>query len=118
LEHHFTLEQMQGKRLIAICNLKPSKLRGVTSEAMVLCAADKDANIVEFVDPPADAALGSQVKVEGFEGVHDEKNTKVWSEVVAELKTNDEMVATYKGVPLKVEGHALTVKSLRNVPLS
>ncbi|ORY87118.1 tRNA synthetases class I-domain-containing protein [Protomyces lactucae-debilis] len=118
LANHFTLEEMQGRRLIAICNLKPSKLRGVTSEAMVLCAADKEADVVEFVEPPADAALGTLVKVEGFEGTHDEKNTKVWSEVVAELKTNDDKVATYKGVPLMVDGKALTAKTLCNVPLS
>ena len=121
LVKYFTLEQMKGRRVVCICNLKPSKLRGVLSEAMVLCASsDKDTENgrVEFVDPPADALPGELITVEGFSGQHDEKNTKVWSEVQADLRVDSNGIACYKNVPLKVGGDQLTAKTLRDAPLS
>ena len=33
-------EELEGKNIIVICNLKPAKLRGVLSEGMILCASD------------------------------------------------------------------------------
>lgn len=41
---HYTLEEMQNRRLIAICNLKPRTLVGFKSHGMVLCAVKKDEN--------------------------------------------------------------------------
>lgn len=121
LAKHIPLEEMRQRKVICICNLKPSKLRGVTSEAMVLCASAGEKGgedeRVEFVDPPAIAEAGDLVTVEGFLGEHDEKNTKVWGEVQAELEANDEGTATYKGVPLTIGGERLSCKSLRKVPL-
>ena len=32
-------EEMQNRRAILMCNLKPSKMRGIMSEAMVMCAS-------------------------------------------------------------------------------
>ncbi|GAA6027264.1 hypothetical protein JCM8097_002538 [Rhodosporidiobolus ruineniae] len=63
-----TLEEMQGKTLITVCNLKPVAMRGVKSFAMVLCASSKDGKDagVEFVDPPAGSQPGDRVYFEGF----------------------------------------------------
>ncbi len=33
------LEEMQNRKAIMLCNLKPSKMRGIMSEAMVMCAS-------------------------------------------------------------------------------
>jgi methionine--tRNA ligase beta chain len=35
-------EQMQNRMAILLCNLKPSKMRGIMSEAMVMCASTPD----------------------------------------------------------------------------
>ena len=70
------IEEMQGRKIIAVCNLKPVTMRGVKSAAMVLAAsprskqgeADGHQGSVELVDPPADAEAGERVNFEGWEG--------------------------------------------------
>jgi aminoacyl tRNA synthase complex-interacting multifunctional protein 1 len=66
---YYTLEQMQGRRLIVICNLKPKSLVGFKSNGMVLCASQTNADgthSVEFVDPPTDAQPGDRIIGEGI----------------------------------------------------
>lgn len=41
----YTAEEMVGKRVVAIVNLKPCKLAGVLSEGMLLCAEDAEGNL-------------------------------------------------------------------------
>lgn len=45
------IEEMKDRMVIVMCNLKPAKMRGVTSEAMVMCASTPDK--VEIMSPPA-----------------------------------------------------------------
>ena len=35
-------ENLQDRNVVLLCNLKPAKMRGVTSEAMVMCASTPD----------------------------------------------------------------------------
>lgn len=70
------LEEMQGRKVVVVCNLKPVKMRGVKSCAMVLAASprlkegeeDHHAGPVELVTPPADAPAGERVYFEGWQG--------------------------------------------------
>ena len=41
----YTPEEMVGKDVIVVTNLKPAKLRGIVSEGMILCAEDEDGNL-------------------------------------------------------------------------
>ena len=41
----YSPEEMVGKRVVAIVNLKPCKLAGVVSEGMLLCAEDAEGNL-------------------------------------------------------------------------
>ncbi len=110
---HYTLEEMQGKRLIVVANLKPKNLVGFKSFGMVLCAAkmkEDGSEKVEFVDPPADAPIGARVITEGMEmydgltGAQVDKQ-KIFEKVAGFLKTNEETgVAEYKGAKLIIEG--------------
>jgi methionine--tRNA ligase beta chain len=36
------LEEMQNRMVVILCNLKPAKMRGILSEAMVMCASTPD----------------------------------------------------------------------------
>ena len=36
------IEEMQNRRAVILCNLKPSKMRGILSHAMVMCASTPD----------------------------------------------------------------------------
>lgn len=70
------LEEIQGRKIIAVCNLKPVTMRGVKSAAMVLAASprlkegeeDNHKGPVELVDPPDGAAAGDRVCFDGWEG--------------------------------------------------
>ena len=70
---------------------------------MVLCASSDDGKVV-FVDPPEDAAIGERVSVEGYEGEPATENQvlkkKMLDAIFPDLKTNEDGVASYKGVPL------------------
>ena len=42
LRPHYTAEEMVGKKVVVVANLKPAKLAGVLSEGMLLCAEDAE----------------------------------------------------------------------------
>lgn len=99
--------------VVVMCNLKPSKIRGILSEAMVMCACSPDK--VEILEPPPDAVPGDLINVHGFDR-HPDKVLKVFDQIVPDLKTDEELRATYKRIPLKVNYKGVvTTKSLKNV---
>ena len=53
-------EDLIGKKLAMITNLKPAKLCGIVSEGMIMCAEDKDGNLA-FLTPEKDMPDGSLV---------------------------------------------------------
>ena len=56
----YSPEQLVGKKVILVSNLKPAKLRGVLSEGMVLCSEDKDGNLA-LISPEKDMPAGSEI---------------------------------------------------------
>jgi tRNA-binding EMAP/Myf-like protein len=66
LRQYYTQEQMTGRRIIAVCNLKPRPMAGFESQGMVLCAGTADRSVVEFIDPPAGAVVGERILIDGF----------------------------------------------------
>ncbi|XP_051940470.1 aminoacyl tRNA synthase complex-interacting multifunctional protein 1a [Hippocampus zosterae] len=108
LVKHVPLDQMQNRMAILLCNLKPAKMRGVTSQAMVMCASSPD--LVEILDPPNGAVAGERVTFQGFSGEPDKElnpKKKVWEQIQPDLRTDGECVATYKGAPFEVAGKGL-----------
>ncbi|MFI3238567.1 MAG: methionine--tRNA ligase [Lachnospiraceae bacterium] len=45
IKQHYSAEEMVGKKVMVLVNLKPAKLAGVLSEGMILCAEDADGNL-------------------------------------------------------------------------
>ncbi|KAL8661743.1 MAG: hypothetical protein Q9202_005305 [Teloschistes flavicans] len=96
------LEEMQGRKIIAVCNLKPVTMRGIKSAAMVLAASprlkegeeDHHGGPVELVTPPAEAKAGEKVIFEGWagdaEGVLNPKK-KVWETLQPGFTTTDNL---------------------------
>ncbi|CAG5094112.1 Oidioi.mRNA.OKI2018_I69.XSR.g13257.t1.cds [Oikopleura dioica] len=121
LVKHVPLEEMQNRMVVLLCNLKPAKMRGIVSEAMVMCASTPEK--VEILAPPAGAVPGDLVKVPGFEGEPDElikptskKAVSVFEQVAPGLKTNDKCQATFNDVAWEVAGKGfVTSASLTNV---
>ena len=104
LRAHYAASDLEGRRVCVLANLKSRKLMGFPSHGMVLCASSDDGSKVVFVDPPADAAIGERVMVEGFDGEPATENQvikkKMLDAIFPDLRTDGSGVASYKGVPL------------------
>eukprot|EP00581_Thalassiosira_minuscula_P030788 CAMPEP_0183769240 /NCGR_PEP_ID=MMETSP0739-20130205/20893_1 /TAXON_ID=385413 /ORGANISM="Thalassiosira miniscula, Strain CCMP1093" /LENGTH=237 /DNA_ID=CAMNT_0026008787 /DNA_START=17 /DNA_END=730 /DNA_ORIENTATION=+ len=100
LRHHYSEEEMLGKRVLVVANLKAKNLVGFKSHGMVLCAANDEK--VEFVEPPEGAPLGEVVTFEGLpppapvSGAQVEKK-KIFQLCMEGMKTNDDCVGTWNG---------------------
>ena len=57
----YDAEQMVGRKIVVVANLKPAKLRGIESQGMLLAAED-DAGNLALVEVPGDTASGARVK--------------------------------------------------------
>ena len=53
IKGHYTPEEMVGKKVMVVVNLKPAKLAGVLSEGMLLCAEDAEGNLSLMVPEKA-----------------------------------------------------------------
>ena len=60
IKQWYSPEEMVGKRVLVITNLKPAKLAGLMSEGMILCAEDDEGNL-SLVQPDAAIKSGAEV---------------------------------------------------------
>jgi len=57
----YTPEEMVGKQVILVYNLKPAKLRGIESQGMILCASDPVTGDLKLLAPEAGVKDGAEV---------------------------------------------------------
>ncbi len=110
------LDEMQNRKIIAVCNLKPVTMRGIKSAAMVLAASprlapgeeDNHKGPVELADPPADAKAGERVLFEGWEGEPEgvlNPKKKVWETLQPGFTTTDSLEVGFEaGVVEQLKG--------------
>ena len=60
IKAHYSAEEMVGKRVMVVTNLKPAKLAGILSEGMILCAKDADGNLSLMV-PEKEMPAGAEI---------------------------------------------------------
>ena len=60
IKAHYTAEEMVGKKVMVLVNLKPAKLAGVLSEGMLLCAEDADGNLA-LMTPEKPMPAGAEI---------------------------------------------------------
>lgn len=116
-------EDLQDRMVLVLCNLKPQKMRGIESQAMLLCASiEGEPRRVEPLDPPEGSSPGEQVFVEGYEaGKPDDKlnpKKKVWEKLQVDLKMSDECVAQWKDMHLMTKLGQITCKTLKGGNIS
>ncbi len=97
------LPEMQNRKVVVVCNLKPVMMRGIKSAAMVLAASprlapgEEDAHKgpVELVQVPADAVAGERVYFEGWEEGEPEAvlnpKKKVWETLQPGFTTTESL---------------------------
>ncbi len=57
----YSPEEMVGKKVMVVTNLKPAKLAGMVSEGMILCAEDADGNLSLMVPEKKEIPAGSEI---------------------------------------------------------
>ncbi|PWN41665.1 nucleic acid-binding protein [Ceraceosorus guamensis] len=100
------IEEMQGRWVVGICNLKPQAMRGIKSYAMLLCASSKsvegEEKGVEPVAPPEGSSPGDRVWVEGYEGRDPDEQLnpkkKVFEAIQPDYTTLQDRSAAWVGV--------------------
>ena len=60
IKAHYSPEEMVGKKVMVVTNLKPAKLAGIMSEGMILCAEDADGNLA-LMTPEKDMPAGAEI---------------------------------------------------------
>lgn len=108
LARHIPLDQLEGRLVVLLCNVRPYRLKGVVSQAMVLCGSTHDH--MELLDPPTGATPGDRVTFLNYPGEPERElvpRERVWERVQKELRTDARGVATYRGVGFEVRGKGL-----------
>ncbi|CAN4101373.1 unnamed protein product [Withania somnifera] len=98
----YSPEQLTNCLVVLVTNMKPSKLRDVTSEGMVLCASNEDHTVIEPVIAPAGAKVGECISFSGHDGKPEDvlnPKKKQFEKIAVSLFTDDKGIATFKGIP-------------------
>lgn len=116
-------EELLGRSIVLLCNLKPQKMRGVESQGMLLCASIEGENKqVEPLDPPAECAPGERVYIEGYENGEPEAELKpkkkVFEKLQADFNISDDLFAQWKEKHFLTKMGPVTCKTLRGGSIS
>ena len=99
LAKHMSLEELVGRKVVLLVNIKPAKVRGVESQAMLLCAFAPDGERVEVLEPPPACAPGDRITFIGHghepERVLNPKK-KIFEKLQPELNTSGDCVARWQ----------------------
>ncbi|CAG8442738.1 7962_t:CDS:2 [Ambispora gerdemannii] len=112
------LEEMQDRKVLAVCNLKSAKFQGIESQAMLLAVSSPDDTRIELLDPPANSEIGEAILWEGYASAEKDGEIlnpkhKIFEKIAEKFRVNSEGVAVYNDVPFTTKKGVVTAKTLR-----
>ena len=111
MKQFYSIKEMMNRNIVIVANLKPAKLRGITSNGMLLAAED-DTGIVSLLNP-GDASPGSEVTIEGVTRNPD-KIVEFEDFKKIKMVIGDDQKATYDNQILKSEkGDVVSDKTVK-----
>lgn len=126
-----TPEQMVGRQVVIVANLKGRKMAGVDSEGMILCATKRDnpeaeeASALVLVEAPSGVPPGERVIVEDASGPHGEaanpskvQKKKLFEKIAPDLRTDANGTVCYKDSPFMTSAGPCTATSLPSATVS
>ena len=123
LAPYYTAQELLGRKVLVLCNLKKAKLAGVDSYGMILCAEDSQRNVVELIEPsPGSGTLnGARVTLVGSDeekngkpaSANQMKKKKIFDQICKYLRTNEECVAAFDDKELAVEDVIFKANSVK-----
>lgn len=115
------MDHLQDRLGVFLCNLKPSKMRGVMSSAMLMCASQAEPErAVEPLDVPEGSAPGDRVFFEGHTAAPEEKlnpKKKIWEKLSPDMRVNASLAAEWQDCPMQTKLGPVTTKSLKGAPI-
>lgn len=124
LVKYCTPEQLQGRSVVIVANLKPRNMRGIKSAGMVLCASNAEHTEVEPLAVPEGVPAGERLwfgdnKDQGEAANPNQvQKKKMWEEVQPLLKTSADKVAQYKGMSMNSSMGPITAATLSDANIS
>ena len=123
LRDYYTLEEMQDRLVLVVCNLKAAKIVDFMSNGMVLAAKSTDGTKAELITPPEGSLIGERVFIEGLEmgepySSAQTKKKKTWNIVAEDLKTGEDGVALWQGQVIRTSAGPCKAASLVGVAIS
>ncbi|KAF9337869.1 hypothetical protein BGZ91_009205 [Linnemannia elongata] len=127
LVRHVPKEYLEGRAVIVVGNMKPSKLRGVMSQGMLLCAMEQDdkgeVTKVGLLEPAEGSQAGDKVTFEGFTDLETVPAAvltpkKKWFEKSRIHFSVQDGVAYYKGSPFRTVQGLVRCKSISKGEIS
>jgi len=110
---YMSADELDGSLVVLVCNMKPTNMRGIKSEAMVLAASKTEMDgkrVVKLLEPPSDSQPGDRVFFEGYEhdkcGEPDEclnPKKKIFEAIKEDMTVSDEKIAEYKECAMKTK---------------
>jgi len=124
LKKYVTLDEIIGKKVLVLANLKARNMRGIKSHGMLLCASNADHTEVEPLAAPAEAVNGERVyfgddqeQGEAANGNQLQKK-KFWEACQPLLKTDAEGVANFDGAAMNTSAGVVKAHKLSNATIS
>jgi glutamyl-tRNA synthetase len=117
LRPYLKAEDLEGRMVLVLCNLKERKLVGFPSHGMVLCASNEDHTDVRLVNAPIDAKIGERVTIPDFEFEGEDAapfaenkvgKKKVFEKLAPYLVTSKYGVPEFMGRPLMTSAGVCT----------
>ncbi|CAJ1048316.1 aminoacyl tRNA synthase complex-interacting multifunctional protein 1 [Xyrichtys novacula] len=109
LEEQTDFEEIQGSLAVLLCNIKACRVRGVVSQARILCCAYSE-DSSELLTPPTGSNPGDRVTFLNYPGDPDKElqsKQRVWELLQPDLQVDGRGVANYKGCGFEVKGKGL-----------
>jgi len=121
LRAHYKAEEVQGRKVLVVANLKDRTMAGFKSQGMVLCACADGHGTVKLLEPPASANPGDVVTFPGYSGealpASQIAKKKVLEGILPDLKIDATGVAKFKEAAFMIgSDHAFS--ELKNVQIS
>lgn len=108
LVDHYTADELLGKLVLVVCNLKPKPLKGVTSHGMVLCASTDKA--LRIVSPGESTVAGERVAFGGqlADPAPEAMSNTISGELLSHLRTDSNGAVVWKDEPASVSAGIIT----------
>ncbi|RZC42270.1 tyrosine--tRNA ligase, cytoplasmic [Asbolus verrucosus] len=100
----YSAEHLENRSVVVLCNLKPTKMRGIESEGMILCTSRDEPKQVEILIPPENSSPGDKLLFENYEDGEPDSvlnpKKKIWEKLQLDFKTSPDCIAQWKNSSL------------------